>query len=169
MYSGKTTVGLKLSRRLGYGFVDLDQLFEARFHTSIPIFFAHYGEEAFRILERQVLHNTEEMEDAVISTGGGTACQFDNMEWMNAHGLTIYLQMNPETLLQRAAVSRKQRPLLTQMTAEERDLFVRKQLAERIPFYRQAQITLPADEVDLEQLVATLNVPTSCPSDGKAR
>ena len=46
MYSGKTTVGCSLARQLDYRFADLDQLFEERYHTSIPLFFNRYGEEA---------------------------------------------------------------------------------------------------------------------------
>ena len=47
MYSGKTTIGHKLAQRLGYRWADLDQVLETTFHTTIPIFFKRYGEEAF--------------------------------------------------------------------------------------------------------------------------
>ena len=82
MYSGKTTLGHKLAVKLGYQWLDLDQVFEQVFHTSIPIFFKRYGEEAFRKLEQKLLHETANNDNTVISTGGGTPCFFDNIQWI---------------------------------------------------------------------------------------
>ena len=63
MYSGKTTLGHKLAAKLGYQWLDLDQTFECVFHTSIPIFFKRYGEEAFRKLEQKQLHATADIDN----------------------------------------------------------------------------------------------------------
>ena len=52
MFSGKTTVGRKLATKLGFQWLDLDQVFECNFHTTIPIFFKKYCEEAFRKIEQ---------------------------------------------------------------------------------------------------------------------
>ena len=95
MYSGKTTIGRKLAECLDTRFVDLDQLFEEHYHTSIPLFFNRYGEDAFRKLEQLMLHSTHTLNHVVISTGGGTPCFFDNMEWINAHGISVYLNGFP--------------------------------------------------------------------------
>ena len=152
MYCGKTTVGQALARMLGYGFVDLDQLFEQRYHTTIPIFFKRYDEGAFRILEQQILHSTTAMDDVVISTGGGTPCHADNMDWINAHGTSVYLDASVDCILARAAQSRKVRPVLTGMTEDERAVFVARQLHEREQYYRQAHHRVPADKPDLESL-----------------
>ena len=65
MYSGKTTLGHKLAAKLGYQWLDLDQTFECVFHTSIPIFFKRYGEEAFRKLEQKQLHATADIDNTV--------------------------------------------------------------------------------------------------------
>ena len=161
MYSGKTTVGVRLARRLGLKFIDLDQAFEQRYRVTVPDFFARYGEEPFRTLERQLLHATEKIDNVVISTGGGTACQTDNMEFMNSHGTTIFLSMPVESLLQRAAASHKERPLLTNMEPEERRRHIERQLEKRLPFYRQARFTVDADgdtpERVVDQLVALLD------------
>ena len=153
MYSGKTTVGHKLATRLGYQWTDLDQMIETTFHTTIPIFFKRYGEEAFRKIEQKLLHSTADLDNIVISTGGGTPCHFDNIEWINLHGTSIYFDVTVETLLRRAAQSKKPRPILAGMTDEERSLYVREQLSERLPYYQKAQIILPADKPDLDQLV----------------
>ena len=153
MYSGKTTLGHKLAVKLGYQWLDLDQVFEQVFHTSIPIFFKRYGEEAFRKLEQKLLHETANNDNTVISTGGGTPCHFDNIQWINKHGKSVYFDVTVDTLLRRAAQSKKPRPILMGMTEEERALYIQQQLDARMPYYRKAQIIFPADKPDLNQLV----------------
>src|ERR1700731_760133 len=86
MGSGKTTLGRKLAHRLDYEFIDLDQVLEARAGMTIAEYFTQFGEDAFRKLESQVLKQTPYPANAVVSTGGGLPCFFDNMEWMNVHG-----------------------------------------------------------------------------------
>ena len=153
MYSGKTPLGHKLAVKLGYQWLDLDQVFEQVFHTSIPIFFKRYGEEAFRKLEQKLLHETANNDNTVISTGGGTPCHFDNIQWINKHGKSVYFDVTVDTLLRRAAQSKKPRPILMGMTEVERALYIQQQLDARMPYYRKAQIIFPADKPDLNQLV----------------
>ena len=157
MYSGKTTVGHKLATRLGYQWADLDRMLETTFHTSIPIFFKRYGEEAFRKIEQKMLHSTVDLDNIVISTGGGTPCFFDNIEWMNLHGTSVYFDVTVETLLRRAAQSKKPRPILAGLTDEQRSLYVRQQLSQRLPYYQKAQIIFPADQPDIDQLVQLIS------------
>ena len=153
MYSGKTTIGHKLAVQMGYRWLDLDQMLETTFHTTIPIFFKRYGEDAFRKIEQKLLHSTADLDEVVISTGGGTPCYFDNIQWMNLHGKTIYFDVSVDTLLRRAAQSKKPRPILTGMTDDERSQFIQQQLDQRLPLYQKAQIIFPADKPDLDQLV----------------
>ena len=157
MYSGKTTMGHKLASRLGYQWADLDKMLETTFHTSIPIFFKRYGEEAFRKIEQKMLHSTVDLDNIVISTGGGTPCFFDNIEWMNLHGTSVYFDVTVETLLRRAAQSKKPRPILAGLTDEQRSLYVRQQLSQRLPYYQKAQIIFPADQPDIDQLVQLIS------------
>lgn len=152
MYSGKTTVGRQLAQCLGQRFVDLDQLFEERYHTSIPLFFSRYGEGAFRQLEQVVLHSTACLGGAIVSTGGGTPCHFDNMQWINRHGVSVYLEVSVTEILRRAQRSRKPRPLLAGKSPQELRAFILAQLSHRLPYYSQAQIVFPADSVDLQAL-----------------
>lgn len=152
MYSGKTTVGSKLARRLDYQWLDLDQMLETTFHTTIPIFFKRYGEDAFRKIEQKLLHSTADLDNVVISTGGGTPCFFDNMQWINHHGISIYFDVKVETLLRRAEASKKPRPTFASMTTEERNVFIREQLDKRLPYYLKARVIFPADNPNLSQL-----------------
>lgn len=90
MGSGKTTLGRAFARAEGLEFIDLDWYIEERLHKSISELFAERGEEGFRNLERKMLHEAGEFEDVVIACGGGTPCFFDNMEYMNRQGTTIF-------------------------------------------------------------------------------
>ena len=155
MYCGKTTIGRKLATKLDYQWFDLDQFFEAYFRTSIPIFFKRYGEDAFRKLEQKLLHTTADLDNVVISTGGGTPCFFDNMKWINQHGTSVYFDVSIETLLRRIAVSKrlKLRPVLADKTDTERATFIQQQLDQRLPYYNKANIIFPADKPDLDELV----------------
>lgn len=159
MFSGKTTIGHKLAVKLGYRWLDIDHFFELQFHTSIPIFFKHYGEEAFRKIEQKLLHSTAELDNTVISTGGGTPCHFDNMQWINQHGISVYFDVSVQTILHRAASSKKPRPILAGLTDDERALFIRQQLNSRMSYYQKAQIIFPADNPDLNQLARLIADP----------
>lgn len=108
MYSGKTTIGKQLAKKLNISFVDLDQAIEQRYHVSIPVFFNKYGEDAFRILERNVLEIVSDMDDVVISTGGGTPCFGDNMDFILSKGSVVYRKMTSAAILSRESRSKKQ-------------------------------------------------------------
>ncbi len=152
MYSGKTTVGRQLAKAMRYKFVDLDQLFEATFHITIPMFFARYGEKAFRIVEIKILSETVSFENTIIATGGGTPCQPGNMDFINRHGISVYLELAPEAIISRMAKSKKLRPLFSGLTEQQRIEKVHSHLAERLPYYQQADIIFPALSPDIELL-----------------
>ena len=100
MGSGKTTVGRQLALALGRTFYDLDWYIEMRYHRTVAQLFAEKGEEGFRELERNMLHEAAEFEDIVLSCGGGTPCFFDNMDYIRSMGESVYLKATPEVLAQ---------------------------------------------------------------------
>lgn len=157
MYAGKTTIGRHLAHKLGFDFVDTDKLFEMRYHCSIPIFFEHYGEEAFRQLERQVLETTSQLSNTVIATGGGTPIFGNNMEWILSHGTTIFLHMTFDAICARMAKSHKMRPLLQNLNPDQRRQYIREQLALRDPVYQQAHIIFNAFDPDIDTLVLKIS------------
>ena len=139
MGAGKTTLGKAFARAMGLTFIDLDWYIEERFHKTIRELFTERGEEEFRNLERRMLHEVAEFEDVVISVGGGTPCFFDNVEFMNMAGETVYLDVNIQVLFRRLKVAKQQRPLLDGKTDEELLLFIQEALQKRLPFYSRAK------------------------------
>lgn len=142
MYSGKSTFGRSLAAEKGMEFIDLDQAFEERYHYTVPRFFAQFGEDAFRKLETQVLHDTATLDNVVIATGGGTPCYNGNMDFILANGTAIYLQMSADDLAQRALRSRNPRPLMHGLSPDEVRAKIVSQLKERERFYLRAHIIL---------------------------
>ena len=151
MGSGKTTAGRALARRYGLEHIDLDWRIEQRFRTKIADMFAEIEEEGFRLRERNMLHEVMQMENVVISVGGGTPCFFDNMEQMNAAGQTIYLQCSVDVLVERIMRSQNKRPIVANKSREELMTFVANHLAEREVFYLQAQCVWNAEKLDLNR------------------
>ena len=155
MGAGKTTVGRQLGMALGIPFYDLDWYIEGRMRKTVPQLFAERGEEGFRLVERNMLHEVAEFEDVVLSCGGGTPCFFDNMDYLNAQGETIYLKASPEVLYGHLKMGRTERPLLKGKSAEEMQQFITNQLAQREPFYSKAKYTLDVNLLDNYEKIKT--------------
>lgn len=157
MGAGKTTLGRDLSDFLGLSFIDLDVFIEERFHKTIRQIFAERGEEAFRELERRMLHEVAEFEDIIVSTGGGTPCFFDNMSFMNSCGQTVYLRVSIDELAARLEMARQTRPVLQNRTGEAVKAFIRESLESRLPFYEQARFIFDAETMDTHDDVRKLS------------
>lgn len=138
MGAGKTTVGKALAKELGLPFYDLDWYIETRMHKKVKEIFDEQGEDGFRKIERNMLHEVAEFENVVLSCGGGTPCFFDNMEYMNGQGTVIYLKCSPEVLFRHLKMGKGVRPLLLGKNDEELMAFIREQLERREKYYMKA-------------------------------
>ncbi|QKJ31753.1 shikimate kinase [Mucilaginibacter mali] len=152
MGCGKTTMGKKLASRLGYAFIDLDHVLEAQAGKTITQYFADHGEAAFRELESSVLKDTVYPDKAVVSTGGGLPCFFDNMDWMKAHGKVVYIKLNAKTLAGRLENNKDDRPILRHKHGDELVAFIDEKLAEREPFYSRANVIADGLSLTAERL-----------------
>lgn len=166
MGAGKTTLGKVLAKQLGLQFFDLDWFIESRFCQTISRLFATRGEEGFRKLEREMLHEVAEFEDVVLSAGGGTPCFFDNIDYMNRQAETVYLKASPDVLFRHLLPGKHKRPLLADKSDEEMKEYIVRSLAEREPYYLQARHILDTDllenhrqvEESVSRLRALLNL-----------
>ena len=148
MGAGKTTIGKALSKELGIVFYDLDWYIESRMRKTVSEIFAERGEEGFRKIEYNMLHEVAEFEDVIISCGGGTPCFFDNMDYLNQQGQVVYLKAEPEVLYKHLQMAKVERPLLKGKSKEELLTFIKEQLDKREPFYTKARYTFDVSLMD---------------------
>ena len=148
MGSGKTTIGKALSKETGLPFYDLDWYIESRMRKTVKQSFDSAGEGGFRKIERNMLHEVAGGGNVIISCGGGTPCFYDNMEYINNQGDTVYLKATPEVLYGHLKMGKSVRPLLLNKTPEEVQIFIREQLEYRRHFYERAKHTLDVSLMD---------------------
>ena len=148
MGAGKTTVGRALAKELGLQFYDLDWYIENRRRKKVPQIFQELGEDGFRQIERNMLHEVAEFEDVVISCGGGTPCFFDNIDYMNQQGQVVYLRCAPEVLHGHLLMGKTERPLLKGKSSDELIAFIREQLSTREQYYNKARYQLDVSLMD---------------------
>jgi shikimate kinase len=139
MGSGKSKWGKKIAKQLAMPFFDLDDEVEKSANKSITELFQERGEDAFRLLESEVLANIiAQNETFVLSTGGGTPCFNNNMELMNQSGKTIYLNVDSTILYGRLKTAKMNRPLIANLSDDELKVFIEDSLCKRVSFYSKA-------------------------------
>lgn len=133
MGAGKSTIGKLLASRLGWTFLDSDNLIEERTGADIPWIFDVEGEEGFRERESAVLIDALQETDTVIATGGGIVLRESNRALLKSSPFVIYLTASIEQLVERTCKDKK-RPLLQVPDPKAKiiDLFNR-----RDPLYRE--------------------------------
>ena len=152
MGSGKSTTGKKLSSHLNWSFIDLDEKIEQTTGMDIRDIFSEKGEAFFRKIESDTLKGMASESNAVISTGGGTPCFGDNMDFMLRTGLTVYLRMTPARLKSRLAGTSEHRPLLKDIGKNELQEYITAKLAEREKWYSRAEIIVDGFKTDFSAL-----------------
>jgi shikimate kinase len=150
MGSGKTHWGKRWSQAYQIPFVDLDDAIEAAEGKTIPDIFATNGEAYFRDLETKKLRSFANKKNIIIACGGGTPCFHDNMQWMNKHGITIYVTAPATVIMKRVMVQQDKRPLLKDMNPVELLAYIEQTIQSREPYYSQAKITLVEEDIDNE-------------------
>lgn len=156
--SGKSTYGRLVASRLNFAFVDLDQVIETETGKKIREIFQEEGEGKFRDIESHYLEKVlNNVEGFVLATGGGTPCFNDNMDLINQHGVSVYLEVSLEEIFTRLLKDKGgKRPLFAGLDEGEIILKLKNLLAEREHFYNQAKIKLSGDDVSAEHLISEL-------------
>jgi len=152
MGSGKTTMGSRLARKIGYKFVDMDQMIEETAGMTVPGIFSEHGEKVFRKWELDILRELCLHEKVVIATGGGAPCHGDMMSIMNKNGTTVYIKLSPMDLRERLMLSKSERPLIKGKNEEELLSFITKKLKERENYYNQANLIIDGIKLSNDQL-----------------
>jgi shikimate kinase len=154
MGSGKTYWGKKWALQNGMAFYDLDEEIERKEGKTIALIFEQEGEAYFRKIETKTLHAFTAIENCIIACGGGTACFNHNLDWMNTNGKTVYISAGPQYIFNRISEEKDKRPLIKKFNEAELLFFIEQKLKEREPFYKQAKLILPVDELDENSLSA---------------
>lgn len=149
--SGKTTAGKKLKTLLHLPLFDLDKEIEKTSGLTIPEIFEKHGEEHFRKLEARRLRDTE-LQHSVVSTGGGTPVFNQNMDFMLATGIVIYLTLPVEDLIARLIKSKSKRPLFDELPSKALREKVTEMYKKRHPEYSRAHIQYPAKNLKSDSL-----------------
>lgn len=157
--SGKSTLGQQLAKAMHLHFIDLDKAIEEKTGKSIPEIFARQGEGNFRVLEKETLHELiGEQGSFVMATGGGTPCYHFNMDAMNKHGVTIYLDVSPGDLALRVLDGGiENRPMFRSYDHQDLIQEIREMKERREPFYELAKIKIRDNQITPELIISYLN------------
>ncbi|MEO6610591.1 MAG: shikimate kinase [Chitinophagaceae bacterium] len=154
MGSGKTHWGRLVSQKLGIPFFDLDEQVTGHTGKSIVEIFNTEGEENFRLKEKDVLHIiTESHESFVMACGGGSPCFFNNIEYMNQAGTTVWINTPLSVLFERLLKEKDKRPMIKDLSAEQLKNFISKKFAGRKIYYEQADVTIDEEPLQAELLI----------------
>lgn len=154
MGSGKSETAKLLANRLNVQHIDLDQYIEQKAGKIVEEIFQKSGELGFRKLERTCLHEIAALEQAmVLSCGGGTPVYYDNMNHINAHFTSFFLQVAPNVLAERIALDSTPRPVIERIPEDQRIEFIAKHLFERNAFYEKADHTIFCKNLGVAQIV----------------
>jgi shikimate kinase len=154
MGSGKTYWGRQLSEKLSIPFFDMDEQVIKSEGKSINEIFETYGEEYFRLKEKGILQSiTEVNKTFVMACGGGSPCYFNNIDYMNQAGTTVWINTPMNILFQRLLKEKDKRPLLKDLSDEQMKSFITKKFADRKIYYEQAEVMIDDEEISLDHFI----------------
>lgn len=161
MGSGKTYWMNKLAGKLKLPKYDLDQLIEDVEDRSVENIFKESGEEHFRKMESIVLKWLADKDEFLLATGGGTPCFFDNIDWMNEQGITIWLDEPIETLTKRLIPEKSNRPLISKLNDSQLRIYLEKKTNERKSFYSKSKYSLHGADINETNLLSLIKENTN--------
>jgi len=157
MGSGKSTIGPRVAKTIGYEFTDVDCTVERSAGKTINDIFHDDGEQHFRRLERRLVLELCQLRRTVVALGGGTLADPANLDLVISAGILVYLKMGPRTLTERLQ-GKTNRPLLSGLDAGRLDdPSKRNRVLElyhlREPGYNTSDIVVPTDDLDIDGVV----------------
>ncbi|MBC7720613.1 MAG: shikimate kinase [Pedobacter sp.] len=158
MGSGKSYWAQQIAASTHFDWMDLDAEIEKENAMTIKEIFETEGEKSFRLKEKMALHQLAKHKNIIIATGGGAPCFYDNITWMNANGITIFINESIEILVQRLRGEKSQRPLISSSSDKDLHNFLENKLADRLPFYSQATYTITGSKATVADFVKLIKV-----------
>jgi len=149
---GKTSVGTRLAKDLGFTFVDTDEQIEADQNITVTGIFSTFGEPYFRDVETRIIKQILENENQVVSTGGGAVIRDENRRVFKENGITLCLTAHPESIYDRIK-HETHRPLLQGENPLAR---IRELLDAREQFYRQADFIIDTSERSVDDVISEI-------------
>jgi shikimate kinase len=143
--SGKSTLGRNLAKELNYEFLDLDRKIEVTEGKKIEEIFRLEGEDYFRKVESDQLKKIPVDSRLVVALGGGTPCFFDNMDYIKANGVSVFLDVSPDKLEERIRTSRRNNRPMFKLENEDLLGTLTKTYNERIETFKTASIIIEGD------------------------
>ncbi len=156
MGAGKSYWGRLLAGKMQLPYYDLDEVIVEEEGKTVSEIFGAEGEDFFRGREKEKLRQLAGQEAFIISCGGGTPCFFDNMQFMNDTGVTVWLNPSITAMIERIARKKHKRPLIKELSDTELKAFVEKKLSEREPFYRQSRLIIDTANESVNTLAEKL-------------
>jgi len=152
--SGKSTLGEQVANDLQIEFIDLDSEIEQKESQLISDIFKNSGEDYFRSIEEKQLFGFLEIDYSfVMATGGGTPCYGTNLKKMKETGITVFLDVDIEEIIDRVSQSSQDRPLLKKENLKEQ---IQRLYYERIEIYFQAHIILTGTSIVAQTVISAL-------------
>ena len=146
MASGKSTIGKHLSELQNHPFLDTDLLIEEKIQQNLKDFMLESGEISFRLLEREVLKEViDSQQKSVVATGGGLPCFEENTQLLLENGILVFID-TPEEVLFNRLLNDDSSPLIENLNETELKKYISVKLAERRPFYEQANIRVTGNK-----------------------
>lgn len=163
MASGKSTIGPILANTIGWDFLDLDKVIEEKTSKKIVDIFREEGEKFFRELETKTLTEITVLNKYVISLGGGTIENEENLKMIINNGILVYLETSPQAAFKRLRFKRDRPALLFDDHEPTKEEFINRIntiLSRRLKYYNQADIKINTDNkpvgITVDQLVKIL-------------
>lgn len=154
--SGKTTLGKQLARHIRYRFVDTDVLIVKEEGMSINEIFKTKGEAYFREAEARILRAIRPDSKLIVATGGGMPCFHGNMEYIKANGISVFLNVRPEQIVDRMLRHEANDRPLYQKNDNQLLVNIQQKHKERLPIYSQADLVLEGENIHIRQLIEVL-------------
>lgn len=157
MGSGKSTFGKKLAKELNLTFIDLDKVIEEKAKCSVTEIFKYLGEDAFRTMESEALKSFEHLDGFVMATGGGTPCYYNNIDYINKTGISIYIDLDTKSIYNRLSNAKNIRPTIKGKKENELMSFIEDTFQKRKNIYEQATFRVNGLNLETKKVIELIN------------